>query len=207
MEDKQIVRDGYNRVSFAYRKEDGYPSDYAEWVNDIAAVTPIGSEVLDIGCGCGIPTSQLLSLNFKVTGIDISEIQIDRARHLIPAAEFICGDVVDMKFAPETFSAIVAFYSLIHIPIGEQPDLIKKIGSWIKADGHFMATVAMNSDEYTEKDWLGVQGANMFWSHAELSTTRKWINDAGISIVYEKYIPEGNHGHQLIFGKKRRHDV
>ncbi len=46
-----------------------------------------GSDRLDLGCGCGTPGARLLSERFRVTGVDISDVQIERARALVPAGE------------------------------------------------------------------------------------------------------------------------
>ena len=58
-EQKQIVRQGYDRLSYAYRADhtpDDY-EDYAAWVRILAERLPEHSPVLDIGCGCGLPAS------------------------------------------------------------------------------------------------------------------------------------------------------
>ena len=48
--------------------------------------------VLDLGCGAGVPaTRDLVDRGFNVTGIDISEVQIERAQRLVPGGRFICA--------------------------------------------------------------------------------------------------------------------
>ena len=44
-------------------------------------------------CGAGVPATRLLiDAGFVVTRVDISEVQIERARSLVPDATFICAD-------------------------------------------------------------------------------------------------------------------
>lgn len=57
---RDIVRRGYDRLSYAYRSDDT-PDDYGEyasWVALVAARVPAGSAVLDLGCGCGLPAAK-----------------------------------------------------------------------------------------------------------------------------------------------------
>jgi SAM-dependent methyltransferase len=108
---KNIVREGYDKLSYAYRRDDT-PDDYgpyAPWVRYLEDQLPPGCPVLDIGCGCGLPATKLLSRKFKVTGVDISKVQIDRARALVPGSCFLCLDILQHDFPPETFAAIVSF--------------------------------------------------------------------------------------------------
>jgi len=52
----------------------------------LGPLLPSGDMVLDLGCGCGIPVAQELAQHFQVTGVDLSEVQIARARQLVPQA-------------------------------------------------------------------------------------------------------------------------
>ena len=74
-EQKQIVRRGYDKLSFAYRADDTPDDyqDYAAWVSILAERLPGGSPVLDIGCGCGLPATKVLAERFDVTGVDFSD--------------------------------------------------------------------------------------------------------------------------------------
>ncbi|MCX5096466.1 class I SAM-dependent methyltransferase [Streptomyces sp. NBC_00365] len=56
--------------------------------------------VLDLGCGSGVPVARALATaGHRVTGVDISEVQIRRAREFVPQAEFIRADATDLDFA------------------------------------------------------------------------------------------------------------
>jgi len=72
-----------------------------------------GDPVLDLGCGCGVPATAVLAERFAVTGVDISPVQIERARRLVPAAGFLCQDMSEVDFPPEGFRAIVSFFAII----------------------------------------------------------------------------------------------
>jgi ubiquinone/menaquinone biosynthesis C-methylase UbiE len=86
---KQVVRDSYNRISPAYRG-DAVSRDrgYFRWLAGLTPLLQPGDPVLDLGCGCGIPVAQELARTCRVTGVDFSEVQIARARVLVPEATF-----------------------------------------------------------------------------------------------------------------------
>lgn len=66
-----------------------------------------GSTVLDVGCGAGRVSAILNDEGFDVTGIDVSEPLVDKARSLCPEVDFQVGSITDPDFAPETFDYIV----------------------------------------------------------------------------------------------------
>ena len=205
MNPKQMVRSGYDKVSYAYRSRsfDYESSEYGRFVSSwLASRLAPGSAVLDLGCGCGVPVSLVLSGDRKVTEIDISPVQIERARRLVPDAEFICSDMTEAGFEPASFDAIVAFYSIIHIPLEEQPALLADISRWLRPSGYLLASVGHGAWTGTEPDWCDIEGATMYWSHADAATYRQWLMENGLSIIEEEFLPEGTGGHTILLCRK-----
>ena len=211
MNSKDIVRQGYDKVSCVYRDNKGnaaYPSDYAEWLSELTSLLPPKSKVLELGCGCGVPVAQILSEMHAVTGVDISPVQIERARNFVPRAEFICADMTEVDFPAESFAAIVSLYAIIHVPLDEQPALFAKLCSWLQPEGYLLATVGSQAWTGVEEDWLDVSGAAMFWSHADAKTYETWLTELGFKLHWSKLIPEGDDGgHQLILAQKPKTKV
>ena len=57
------MREGYDRLSYTYRRDDT-PDDYeqyAQWIADLVDHLPHAADVLDLGCGCGLPATRLLA--------------------------------------------------------------------------------------------------------------------------------------------------
>jgi SAM-dependent methyltransferase len=203
-EQKQIVRQGYDTLSYAYRVDntpDDY-GDYAAWVRILAERLPKHSPVLEIGCGCGLPATRLLAEQFDVTGVDFSEVQISRAKRLVPGARFLCGDISTQSFPFESYSAVVSFYAIIHMPLTEHPGLFEKIARWLRPSGYFLATVGHSAWTGTVETYLGVAGGKMCWSHADEATNVRWIQDAGLHVHWTRFIPEAASGHTLMFSQK-----
>lgn len=195
---KAFVRRGYDILSRAYRKDDAPEGEYAGWLDQLESRLAPGSRVLDLGCGCGIPVARRLARRYDVTGVDISPVQIARARELVPGPKFICADMTELRFEDESFDAIVSFYSLIHLPIAEQSALLRRIGAWLRPGGLFVATVANRAWTGVEKNWLGVEGGDMWWSHPDFRTFRRWIAAAGLRLESNTIVPEGDRGHRFL---------
>jgi SAM-dependent methyltransferase len=208
MNPKEMVRAGYDKISHTYRGDAIDPANpehvrYRDWVNELLTVAPSQGPVLDLGCGNGIPTTQLLAdRRQRVIGVDISPVQIARAQALVPTVDFICADMVELAFAPATFAAIVSFYAIIHLPLAEQPSLLASIHQWLQPGGYLMATVGADSWTGTEANWLGVPDASMFWSHTDAASYQHWLEEQGFHITWTRFVPEGQSGHTLVLAQK-----
>ena len=209
---KVMVRDGYDRVSYVYRDDAGHgPAkdqpgqpggrpDYEAWLAELMPLLHDGDPVLDLGCGCGVPATAILAERYAVTGIDLSPVQITRARQLVRAAEFQCADMSSVHFRAQSFAAILSFFAIIHVPVEEQPAIFQKIHSWLRPGGYLLATVGSTAWTGTENDW---HGALMYWSHADKATHVAWLEELGLGILWTRFIPEGTGGHTLILARGR----
>jgi SAM-dependent methyltransferase len=145
---------------------------------------PPGSAVLDLGCGAGVPATRWLAdRGFDVTGVDLSERQLDLARKLVPTAIFIKADMTGLDFGPETFAAAVAFHSIIYVPREEHPALLETVHHWLEPGGLFLATLTVTDFDGEDRDWEG-WGAPMRWSHYDAQTNKGMLREAGFDLVY-----------------------
>ncbi|SEO24724.1 Methyltransferase domain-containing protein [Actinacidiphila rubida] len=199
-----MVRRGYDAVSVRYDQAYEEADKYGDWLRELARRVPSGGAVLDLGCGSGVPARSLAAAGFRVTGADFSEVQIRRARERVPGAEFVHADITDPAFAPGppgTFDAVVCLFALIHLPLAQQPPLLRRIAGWLRPGGWFLATTGQRAWTGVEEDWLG-GGAPMWWSHADAATNRRWITEAGLTVVHEEFVPEGDSGHALFWARR-----
>jgi SAM-dependent methyltransferase len=199
---KDIVRDGYDRISYEYRDDAARGStarpDYEAWLAELMPLLHDGDPVLDLGCGCGVPATAILAQHQAVTGVDLSPVQIARARGLVPAAQFQCADMSSVEFPSQSFAAVVAFFSIIHLPLEEQPALFKNIHHWLRPGGYLLATVGSGAWTGTDDDW---HGAPMYWSHADRATYLAWLKETGFEVLWTRFVPEGTGGHTLVLAR------
>jgi SAM-dependent methyltransferase len=200
---RDIVRRGYNAISRTYRDDSGRPNprtsesteNYPAWIAELAEILPAGARVLDLGCGNGLPASQLLGARgFDVLGIDISEVQIERARGLVPDATFVQGDVVTWETEPASFDAVVSLYTLIHVPLEDQRTLLPRVRRWLRTDGFFLAIFGRARLSLVEE----YRGTPMFWDQADLPTYLEWLMDCGLVPIWDRIVPEGTNSHSLV---------
>jgi len=190
---KLLVRDGYDRASRTYRDDEfvmDARSGYAHWLRHLTRRLAPGARVLDLGCGNGVPVARELASRFAVTGVDLSPVQVERARTLVPAARFICADMTTVEFDRGSFDCVAAFFSIINVPVSEQPSLFRRIAGWLSPGGWLLAVLGKYAWTSVEADWRGVKGAKMYWSHADLATSKRWLAEAGLEVVEEGTEPE-----------------
>jgi 2-polyprenyl-3-methyl-5-hydroxy-6-metoxy-1,4-benzoquinol methylase len=202
MDPKDIVRRGYDALSYLYRGDSEAPAHYATCLAQLQKRVAAGGAVLDLGCGCGVPLARdLAASGYQVTGVDLSEVQVERARQLVPTASFLRADATQVRFLPSSFDAVVSLYALIHMPLDEQPPLLGRIGRWLRPGGWFLATTGHRAWTGTEDGWLGGE-APMWWSHADAATYRTWIEHAGLAVVAQEVVPEGDGVHALFWARR-----
>jgi SAM-dependent methyltransferase len=199
---KDIVRRGYDAVSVRYDQASGGGAKYRPWLDQLRDRLPSGGAVLDLGCGSGLPVARdLAAAGYHVTGVDLSDVQVRRARDLVPGATFVRADASTVQFDAASFDAVLSFYALIHLPLEDQPPLLERIASWLRPGGLFVATTGYWAWTGVQEDWLG-GGAPMWWSQADAGTYRSWITQAGLTVEQEEFVPEGDSGHALFWAHK-----
>ncbi len=207
------MRSGWNGVSYRYRPRNSSSdcfghteAEYRTWLDPILQGLPRGAEVLDLGCGTGVPAARILAGRFRVTGVDISDVQLRRARRLVPRARFVRADLAEVEFPPRTWGAVVALYSIIHVPREEHRPLFRKVARWLAPGGWFLAILGHSAYEGKESGWLGSE-APMLWSLYDAATYRRWFGAEGFRLVREEFVPEVDGGHQLFLARTGRPGV
>jgi 2-polyprenyl-3-methyl-5-hydroxy-6-metoxy-1,4-benzoquinol methylase len=202
---KNVVREGWNRISTIYRpprsRSDAFDhtnADYREWLEPFFRLLRPGTEVLDLGCGCGHPATRMLADRFRVTGVDISDVQIRRARALVRSARFVRGDMTEVTFGREAFGGVACLYALIHVPVDEQPALIAKVHRWLEPGGLFLVTTGATAWTGVEEGWLG-SNAKMYWSHADARTYQTWFSERGFRVLRRTNVTEKGGARHVLF--------
>jgi cyclopropane fatty-acyl-phospholipid synthase-like methyltransferase len=186
---KRMVAEGYDRMADEYFEKFGRSSVRDAKLAELIAKLPERATVLDLGCGAGEPVARDLVVHgFRVTGVDVSLGQIERARRNVPGANFIHADMTSVQFPAETFDAVTAFYSITHVPRNEHAALIQRIAAWLRPSGLFVASFGSS-----EGDWLGEWlGTPMFFSHHDPEKAKQLINDAGFRLEHVGLVEQDN---------------
>ncbi|HEX6481159.1 MAG TPA: class I SAM-dependent methyltransferase [Ktedonobacteraceae bacterium] len=155
------------------------------------------SQVLELGCGAGIPCTQSLAQYAHVTGVDISAAQIALARQHVPDARLFQADMMELAFPPATFDTVVAFYSLIHLPRAEQAVMINRLAQWLRPGGWFLVNLGVSNDPGSiEPNWLGTA---MYWSSYDAQTNLDLVSQAGFTLVETEILADDEDGEPVSF--------
>ncbi len=184
------MADGYDAMAERYLAWSALsPSDARIRALELAdALIPAGTDVLELGCGAGLPMTARLAIGRRLTGVDLSVEQIRRARANVPGATFLVAEMTELERPPASLDAVVAFYSLTHVPRDEHAALFARIRTWLRPGGLFLASLGVEDDPGTiERDWLGV---DMYFSHFSARVSRRLVEEAGLIVEQADVIAE-----------------
>ncbi len=194
---KRLVERGYNQIARRYLEWNTPSPARLGYLQKLLERLPPQAQVLELGCGAGVPCTQTLAQHAQVTGIDISAAQIELAKQHVPNALLRQADMMSLAFSPATFDAIVAFYSIIHLPRAEQPVLINRLSAWLRPGGYLLVNLGTANDPGSiEPNWLG---ATMYWSSYDAQTNQEMIRQAGFTTLEAEILRDDENGELVPF--------
>ncbi|KXN92690.1 Malonyl-[acyl-carrier protein] O-methyltransferase, partial [Leucoagaricus sp. SymC.cos] len=161
---KSLVKRGYDECAPKYagwQASRGVPQSISNHLTRLFNYLKPNASILELGCGPGIPYTQLLvdnELELSITAVDISASQISLAKEKINSSrvEFVHSDMTRLDYPEARFDAVVAFYSFFHIPKEEQGPMVKKITKWLKPGGVLLVNMNDKEGDVFMYRWLGV---------------------------------------------------
>jgi len=109
---------------------------------------------LDLGTGPGTQAMQISNLGFDVTGSDLSNSAIERAKKLYPNTSYIVDDILNSKFLDNAFDYILD-RGVFHIFEQEKlPDYLRQIKRILKKNG-ILFLKCMSVEEKNLEDGKG----------------------------------------------------
>ena len=178
---KRVVERGYDQVAQDYARLEGETEwPRMRWLRKLLNRLEPGSSVLDLGCGSGDPADIEISKEHKVTGVDISQAQINFARQNVPAGHFIHEDAGSVEFQEAHFDAVVSFYTLEHVPRKEHETILQRIYQWLRDGGLLLISIEAGDFDDVMGEWLGVP---MFISCFDPETMKQLVTESGFEIL------------------------
>ena len=148
----QRVRSSYDAVATAYADhlaDELLGQPFECWLLDRVAAHADGGPVVEVGCGPGHVTAYLADAGADAFGIDLSPGMVDEARRRFPDGSYEVGDL--RRLMRPTYgagwTAVLAWYSLIHLAASELPDALAALarpllpGGWLVVGLHAGAEV------------------------------------------------------------------
>ena len=174
-------------------------ADMAEDRRGFLEYVPSGGKILDAGCGSGRDSKAFLDAGYEVVAFDASEEMRRRA------SEYIGREVLNLRFEDMSFDnefdGIWASASLLHVPMDELPEVMRRINRALKPGGAIYA-----SFKYGEG--TTARGERVFSDFNEKSIV-PLFEDAGFEIVSNDVGPDSRPGRETemwvsVIGVKRR---
>jgi SAM-dependent methyltransferase len=194
---KQLVATGYDQIAEQYLEWPAGNAVRARYLARLLGLIGGDAQVLDLGCGAGIPVARELSYKANVLGLDLSPRQIELARQNVPTARFIVGDMITAKMPSNHFDAICAFFSITHLPRDQHLQLLQLVTDWLRPGGVFVASLgAKAAADMIESNWLGVP---MFFSHFDAVTNLDLVRMAGLQVSHHEILSHDEDGKSIQF--------
>lgn len=146
------------------------------------------SEVVDIGCGSGVPISQaLINAGFTVFGIDASPTLLAMFCQRFPQAHARCETIQSSTLFDRKFDGAVAVGLLFLLSESDQRRMIDKVGQVLRPGGSFLFSAPR-----IQCQWRDIQTGQLSLSLGEVEY-RHMLNTAGMLLRNEYVDKGGNH--------------
>lgn len=189
MVEKDAVRRAYDEISEAYathRSEDGRGMDVlSEFLDSCSEL----SRILDAGCGQGTPVLSRISSETTAIGVDFSREQLQLAKENAPGVSLLQSDMTALPFDDGVFDAVIAYWSLIHVPMEDHHTVIDEFARVLRPGGRVLVCEGTNEWIGANPDWLD-SGVEMQWNIAGAKATRNQLRNAGFDVVDIWGVPE-----------------
>jgi len=199
MDDRHVVKDAYDEMATVYaeRVVSGSSPGPPEPVRRFRDELGPEDELLDAGCGPGRRTLELVGE--RGVGLDISREQLSLARETV-AAPLVQGDMTALPFTSDSFDAVCAMYSLIHVPVDDHRTVLEEFARVLRPGGWLLVTEGGVEWTGSNPDWLD-SGTEMHWSMAGREATRADIEACGFEIrgVWDVPDPTTEEGEKPFF--------
>lgn len=137
-----------------------------------------GDNILDLGCGTGIPIYQYLILQgYNVTGVDASHKMIEIAQANFPDGNFLCQDMRHLSVGGE-YQAIIAWHSFFHLPADDQRKMFPIFAANLRQNGLLIFTSGPQAGEV----WGMNGGENLFHASLDPAEYRSLLESNGFTV-------------------------
>ena len=185
---RETVRRAYDEMAEAYATSSNTAWE-VPFSDELAAGLKTGSRILDVGCGDGRPVSVRFQDRFAVTGVDISREQLRLASEEVPDTALVQGEMTTLPFEASTVDAVVALYSIIHVPREEHPAVFAEWARVLRPGGWVLFSSGTAAFAGRNPNWLD-SGVEMVWSYPGPDETTAALEAAGFELETTAEIPD-----------------
>lgn len=168
------------------------------------------AKVLDLGCGNGNPIAKhIIERGFQVVGVDQSKKLLEIAETIIPDAELIHADMIEIEFA-EKFAAAIAWDSIFHVPRRQHSTIYRKLAKNLEPGGRLLLSVGGSDVDdaavtYKVEDegfTSEMFGHTFFYSGFAPKAARKLLETEGFEIEVWEVDDPSSRGHIAVIARR-----
>jgi ubiquinone/menaquinone biosynthesis C-methylase UbiE len=152
------------------------------WLDRFAAELPLDARVVEIGCGDGHVAAYLAARGAHMEGLDLSPEMIRVAQRAYPHLRLCVGDVLALPYAPATFDAIVAFYSIVNLTAWDCRVAFAEFARVLRAGGVATLAFHIGDERLRVDDWWETTASLDFHLHP-LERVCSQLGDAGFEVI------------------------
>jgi len=186
---RDAVRQAYDEIAEEYAGASDDVAEAAPLLDPFSKRLEAGSRILDVGCGDGSPVSAHLGNRFDVVGIDISREQLRLATERVPETALLQGEMTALPIETASVEAVLAFYSIIHVPRSEHQSVFEEWARVLEPGGWVLFSSGEEAWDGRNLDWLDT-GVEMVWSYPGPEETRAGLEKAGFRVESDQPVPD-----------------
>lgn len=114
------------------------------------SLVPVGSSVLDAGCGTGRVAIRLASRGYAVVGVDVDTSMLEVARTAAPDLHWVQADLVGLDLG-RTFDLVVSAGNVIPLVAeGTEAEVVSRLGEHVDAGGLLVTGFGLDQEHLPE---------------------------------------------------------
>lgn len=144
---------GYEKIAREYIKFRGCDPEAtgAEEVRKWAGSLKKAADVLDLGCGTGIPITKILvDAGMKVSAIDASKTMVTAFKRNFPKVPVICESIEESCLFHKKFDAMIAWGLIFLFSEKEQIEMLNKLSQALRKNGKLLFTAPTQEAQWKD---------------------------------------------------------
>jgi ubiquinone/menaquinone biosynthesis C-methylase UbiE len=185
--DYRHIEQSYDQGSDDYSGHFSQPHDFIEPDRqEFIRKLPLGSQILDCGCGPGMDTEKFSQLGYQMTAIDLSERFVRLTQTRVPGATVRKMDMRFLDFPTKTFDGLWASFSLLHIRAVDLDQTLSGFKRVLRPAGLFFTAVHRGATTQWVKTRISGMERDTYvqeWAQAEIEDR---VTSAGFRILQSR---------------------